>query len=248
MKFGRSALAGLLLAGAVAGKASATSWGGNGGPFCGGNTFSTCYSVNLSWTTPVSSTNTLTVTLKLINNDATAGLKWFSVGLDNLSNGTVSLSSFTSTGPAGWSDPPPNDFSGGPFTDPTANSQNNGGEAASDFNGPTGGTWTFALTMSGSLTGAQWDALLNAAGVGLHAGGVTINDTNCSTKVVRRDNLAPGAGIYGQNGPDGSSPNCEAGSPPTEITPEPMSITLMATGLVGLAGAGFIKRRRSSKV
>ena len=244
MKFGRSALAGLLLAGAVAGKASAaTNWGGNGGPYCGGNTFSTCFSVNLSWTTPVSSTNTLTVTLKLINNDATAGLKWFSVGLDNLTG----LSSFTTTGPAGWSDPPPNDFSGGPFITPTASAVNNGGEAASDFNGPTGGTWTFALTMGSSLTGAQWDALLNAAGVGLHAGGLTINNTSCSTKVIVRDNLAAGS-AYGTNRPDGSAPLCESGSPPTEITPEPMSITLMATGLVGLAGAGFIKRRRSNKV
>ena len=241
MRFGRSALAGLLLAGAVAGKASATTWLGNGN-WCGGNSFSTCFSVNMSWTVVTGST--LTVTLQLTNLDNTAGLKWFSVGLDNLSNGTQSLSSFVSAGPAGWTPPPPNDFSGGPFTDPTASSNNTGGEAASDFNAPNPGTWTFALTMSGSLTAAQWDALLQAAGVGIHAGGLTINNTSCSTKVVVRDNLAAGS-AYGTNGPDGSSPNCETGSPPTEITPEPMSITLMATGLVGLAGAGFIKRRRN---
>jgi len=30
----------------------------------------------------------------------------------------------------------------------------------------------------------------------------------------------------------------------TTVTPEPMSMALMATGLVGLAGAGFIQRRR----
>lgn len=54
----------------------------------------------------------------------------------------------------------------------------------------------------------------------------------------------PGAGAlsggecYTAAGPGITAPNCFT------VTPEPMSITLLATGLVGLAGAGFVRRRR----
>jgi MYXO-CTERM domain-containing protein len=45
---------------------------------------------------------------------------------------------------------------------------------------------------------------------------------------------------YTQNGP-GVVQNCYT------VTPEPMSVTLLATGLVGLAGAGLVRRRRQQK-
>jgi hypothetical protein len=230
-------LAGLGLAAVMAVPASATSWGGNGS-WCGGSGFSTCFSVDLSWTAVAGSS--LAVTLQLRNDNPDPGLKWFSIGLDNLSlaSPATTLSSYTVSGPADWGHPPPNDFNGAPIVDPVA---------ASDYEGSGGGetpvpagfrTWTFTLTMDGSLTAAQWDQLLQAAGVGLHAGS---NDCG-STKVVVRDDLAPGP-AYGVNtNPNGSE--CDQPGPPTEITPEPMTMSLMALGLVGIGGAGLIRRRR----
>jgi len=232
---GRGILAGLALATIGASQAVAGTWAGNG-TYCGGNTFTTCINVSLSWT---NGSGTSTVVTMVMKNETPlvggfAGLKWFSVGLDNLPAGLT----YSGSGDLGFVDSQTTGFSGGPFT-ATIYAQGNNGGASPGFD--VARTFTFNFSAASSQ---NWDALLQAAGAGLHAGGVTINDTNCSTKIVVRDNLAAGA-AYGANGPDGSSPNCETGSPPTEITPEPASIALMATGLVGLAGAGFIKRRRN---
>jgi MYXO-CTERM domain-containing protein len=237
---GRSILAGLGLAAVMAAPASAdTPWGGNGS-WCGGSTFSTCFSVDLSWISAAGAS--ITVTLKLTNTDATSGLKWFAVGMDHLPAelGNPNASpGYTGTGPdASWDEPPPDDFSGGPFVPFTASQRSNPASSP----GFAQRTWTFTFTGAASRSAGEWDALLQAAGVGFHAGGVTIGGASCSTKVIVRDDLAAGS-AYGVNGPDGSHPECET-SPPTEITPEPMTMSLMALGLVGLGGAGFIRRRR----
>ncbi len=61
-------------------------------------------------------------------------------------------------------------------------------------------------------------------------------------------------GLHVQGGPNGQSTGYSCAPtgvqdalclPPTVI-PEPMTLTLMATGLVGLAGAGFMRRRRNN--
>jgi hypothetical protein len=235
----RGLLAGVALLAGTAGAASATSWLGNGS-YCGGSGFNTCFSVDLSWTyiNPSGSNfGGLSVVLQLKNDDTfncspadcSAGpLKWFAVGIDLLPADIVS--DFTS-GPEGYQDPPPNDLSGGPFTPTVAEAANPGGS----YPGITFRTWTFTFT-GDARTSAQWDAVMNAAGVGYHAGG-----TACPSTKIEVHRGATGA--YAANQPAEETP-CDVPSPPTEIIPEPMTMSLMALGLVGIGGVRLIRRRR----
>ena len=51
------------------------------------------------------------------------------------------------------------------------------------------------------------------------------------------------------NSPTGANPNCINVTPgPGTVTPEPVSMTLLATGLAGMGGMGLLRRRKKNQV
>jgi hypothetical protein len=186
---------------------------------CGGNSFATCASVTLA--TDASGTfTTLSVT-----NLAGEGDVYKTVGLINIpADVTVTITS----APAGYtpvSEDPDinivgyNDFGSGAQAPPTDNGLEDG----------ESGVWVF--TFSRALTQQEIDAL----GFGVHA---ISGPNNCSTQFGV---LAGGA----VNNVDEEA-YARCGSETT--VPEPITMTLLATGLAGMGGAGFVRRRNKKTV
>lgn len=92
--------------------------------------------------------------------------------------------------------------------------------------------WVFTFT---NLTAAQVDQMMQGAEVAIHA---ISGPEGCSSRIAIGDGYA-----YGN---DPLNPECTDEPPFTEI-PEPATMVLLATGLIGLAGAQF-RRRRNGKV
>jgi hypothetical protein len=88
------------------------------------------------------------------------------------------------------------------------------------------GQWVF--TFSRALTQQEIDAL----GVGIHA---ISGPGGCSTQF----------GVLAGGAVDNSAPDPTCGE--TTI-PEPITMTLLATGLAGMGGAGFVRRRNKKTV
>jgi hypothetical protein len=185
---------------------------------CGGNSFATCASVTLA--TDASGTfTTLDVT-----NLAGEGDVYKTVGLINV---PVDVTVTITSAPTGYGtaiDPDINivgynDWGSGADAPPTDNGLEDG----------ESGQWVF--TFSRALTAEEIAAL----GVGIHA----ISGPNgCSTQFGV---LAGGA----VNNVDEEA-YARCGSETT--VPEPITMTLLATGLAGMGGAGFVRRRNKKTV
>jgi hypothetical protein len=92
------------------------------------------------------------------------------------------------------------------------------------------GIWTFTFT---GLSASGADAVLAGAGVSV-AGHFISGPGGCSTKPI-----VSSTGVVNQGPFD---PACTG---PNTPVPEPASMVLLATGLVSMAGAGLIRRRRN---
>lgn len=192
------------------------------GNYCGGNAFQTCASVTAS---NVGDVITLTVT----NTSGNAGSVFTAIGLANLGAG-VTISDFSSDLPTRfevYDESLPgngNDLSGAGILGVAV-----GGKASNPApqNGlKDGETVTFTFTLGGTYS-------LDNVQFALHDQGGAPEGCDSSTKLVVSGPDANGGGVA-------NDPTCG-----TTTVPEPMTMSLLATGLASMGGLGAFKRRRA---
>lgn len=222
---------------------------------CGGNAFNTCASVELN----VVGTN---VTMRVWNlsglHGTYGGTVFTSVGLFNVptavyavipSNGLVTgMSGPTRTGdsPSAWRIRNNTQVGGGVQLDLVGSTPNGIDDGIASSCAPAGSLpgGTNSLWMSPTCgAGGVTDPTLNGGFVVFSFTVTQTWDPNASgTELL----------VKGQNGPNGASTECITGTgknnncapPPPQVVPEPITMTLLGTGLIALGGASLRRRRK----
>lgn len=212
---------------------------------CGGNTFNTCAAVDLQ----VSGTY---VTVRIwnlsgfMNTNTYSGTVFTGVGFEDIGNVEAVAGSLTMTGPARPGD--------NPLSWVIKNDRQIGGGVKLDVVGSTeDGVHNSISSACGNpdlLPGSTVELWQNPCSTWTgpaDPGWVTLNFRITGTWNLSSTYLL----VKGQNGPGGASTQCITGGSSQncdwhdfEVVPEPITIVLLGSGLAGIGGAGFIRRRR----
>jgi hypothetical protein len=194
---------------------------------CGGSNFYTCATLTTSYD---HTTSTLEIQ---IENTGELGGAFRQVAVGNLPAG-VTVTGGTEDHPSGaWViSNDINDLNGGGDGGFVYQGYESSGNPADNFINADGNVYTFTLTFSRDLTDEEVAALW----FGTHVQAGPDACTGSSKLWINAD----GEG----NGPDGGA--YAAGCGPSTVVPEPLTMTLLATCLAGMGGAGMVRRRRKA--
>ncbi len=210
---------------------------------CGGNAFNTCASVQLEVVGQ-------RVTVRVWNLSGFYGTwpntVFTGVGFENIGNvGLANPANVSMTGPVRGGDAPgawglaeSKSIGGGVKLDMTGLS---GGANGSVDNSIASGCYSDAL--SPQLPAGSNDLWMNPCRLPTGAtdpGYVVFSFDITGTWDLASTELL----VKGQNGPNGASTQCFTGDGSCNVVPEPVTMILLGSGLAGVGGAGYLRRRR----